>query len=124
MSAPSPQTSGGDHQLNASDQRTKDVILKVAGVSSVTGSLTGAARKLILLDEADNLHGTADRGGARAILDVIKSARQPIILVANDLFGIPSEIRSRCEPVQFRALPAGSLVPRLRYFCSAVWISR
>src|SRR5690606_21454598 len=54
-------------ELNASDQRTRDIIKKVAGAGSVSGSLIGASRKLILLDEADNLHGTADRGGARAI---------------------------------------------------------
>ncbi len=106
-------------ELNASDQRTKDVIMKVAGASSMTGSLSGALRKVILLDEADNLHGTADRGGARAILEVIKTARQPVILVANELFQIPAEIRSRCERIQFRALPARSIVPRLRYICSA-----
>jgi replication factor C large subunit len=110
-------------ELNASDQRTKDVIMKVAGAGSMTGSLSGALRKIILLDEADNLHGTADRGGARAILDVIKTARQPIILIANDLFQIPAEIRSRSEPVQFRALPARSIVPRLRYICSAEGLS-
>jgi replication factor C large subunit len=106
-------------ELNASDQRTKDVILKVAGVSSMTGSLSGAVRKVILLDEADNLHGTADRGGARAILEVMKTSRQPIILIANDLFQIPAEIRSRCEAVQFRALPSRSIFPRLRFICSA-----
>jgi replication factor C large subunit len=106
-------------ELNASDQRTKDVILKVAGVSSMTGSLSGASRKVILLDEADNLHGTADRGGARAILEVIKTSRQPVIMIANDLFQIPAEIRSRCEAVQFRALPSRSIIPRLRYICSA-----
>lgn len=106
-------------ELNASDQRTRGVIEKIAGSSSTTGSLTGAARKLILLDEADNLHGTADKGGARAIIDVIKKTRQPIILVANDLYEISPELRSRCETVQFRALPARSIVPRLRYICSA-----
>ena len=106
-------------ELNASDQRTRDVIRKVAGTSSTTGTLSGAVRKLILLDEADNLHGTADRGGARAIIEVIASSRQPIILIANDLYQLAPEIRSRCEPVQFRALPARSIVPRLRYICSA-----
>lgn len=106
-------------ELNASDQRTKGVIEKVAGSSSLTASLSGAFRKLILLDEADNLQGTADRGGARAIIDVIKNARQPVILVANDLYGLSSELRSRCDTVQFRALPARSIVPRLRYICSA-----
>lgn len=106
-------------ELNASDQRTRDVIRKVAGTSSTTGTLSGAVRKLILLDEADNLHGTADRGGARAIIEVIASSRQPIILIANDLYQLAPEIRARCEPVQFKALPARSIVPRLRYICSA-----
>jgi replication factor C large subunit len=106
-------------ELNASDQRTKAVIDKVAGSSSTTASLTGATRKLILLDEADNLQGTADRGGARAIIEVIRDSRQPIILIANDLYGLASELRSQCEPVQFRALQARSIVPRLRYICAA-----
>ncbi|NYT06786.1 MAG: replication factor C large subunit [Methanomicrobiales archaeon] len=110
-------------ELNASDQRTKDVILRIAGTSSQTGSLTGAERKVILLDEADNLHGTADRGGARAILEVIRTARQPVILIANDLYQIPAEIRSRSDPVQFRALPARSIVPRLRFICSSEHLS-
>ena len=106
-------------ELNASDQRTKAAIERVAGQSAVTGSLFGTGRRLILLDEADSLHGTADRGGARAIVDLIRSARQPVVLVANDLYGIAGEIRSRSEPVQFRALQARSIVPRLRYICRA-----
>jgi replication factor C large subunit len=106
-------------ELNASDQRTKAVIEKVAGGSSTTASLTGAKRKLIILDEADNLQGNADRGGARAILDVIKNSRQPIILIANELYDLPAEIRSRCDLVQFRALQARSVAPRLKYICSA-----
>lgn len=106
-------------ELNASDQRTRDVIRKIAGTSSTTGSLLGSSRKLILLDEADNLHGTADRGGARAILEVIRDSRQPLVLIVNDLYQISPEIRNRSEPVPFRALPARSIVPRLRYICSA-----
>ncbi len=105
-------------ELNASDQRTKDVIGRIAGSASVTASLTGAGRKLIVFDEADNLHGTADRGGAREILEVIRGSRQPIILIANDLYGIPAEIRSRCDPVLFRAVQARSVVPRLKFICA------
>ena len=105
-------------ELNASDQRTKDAIARVAGSASVTASLSGAGRKLIVLDEADNLHGTADRGGAREILEVIRVSRQPIILIANDPYGIPSEIRVKCEPVLFRALQARSIVPRLKFICA------
>jgi len=106
-------------ELNASDQRTAAVIDKIAGGGSTTASLTGAARKLVILDEADNLQGTADRGGARAILEIIKSARQPMILIANDLYGISPEIRLRCEPVQFKALPARTIAPHLKYICAA-----
>jgi replication factor C large subunit len=106
-------------EMNASDQRTKAIIEKVAGSSSTTASLTGARRKLIILDEADNLHGSADRGGARAIIDLIKHSRQPILLIANDLYGIPKELKKLCEPVQFRSLQARSIVPRLRHICAA-----
>ncbi|MCU0630808.1 MAG: replication factor C large subunit [Methanoregulaceae archaeon] len=106
-------------ELNASDQRTKAVIERVAGAGSTSGSLTGAARRLIVLDEADNLQGTADKGGAKAILDIIRDARQPIILIANDLYGLAADLRAACEPVQFKALPARSLAPHLKYICSA-----
>lgn len=110
-------------ELNASDQRTKSAIERVAGSGSTTASLTGAQRKLIIIDEADNLHGTADRGGARAIVDLIRGSRQPILLIANDLYAIPGEIRSRCEGVQFKALQARSIAPRLRYICAAEKVS-
>lgn len=106
-------------ELNASDQRTAAVIERIAGVGSMTASLTGSSRKLIILDEADNLHGTADRGGAKAIIECMKKARQPMILIANDLYGLSPELRARCEPVQFRALPARSIAPRLKYLCAA-----
>ncbi len=79
---------------------------------------TGASRRLVVLDEADNLQGTADKGGAKAILDIIRDARQPIILIANDLYGLAADLRAACEPVQFKALPARSLAPHLKYICS------
>ena len=110
-------------ELNASDQRTRAAIERTAVSGSTTASLTGAQRKLIVIDEADNLHGTADRGGARAILDLIRGSRQPVILIANDLYAIPGEIRSRCDGVQFKALQARSIAPRLRYICAAEKIS-
>jgi replication factor C large subunit len=106
-------------ELNASDQRTKPALERIAGSSSTTASLSGAARKLILLDEADNLHGQADRGGARAIVEIIASSRQPIILIANDYYGLSKDLKSVTEPVQFRALQARSIAPRLRQICAA-----
>ncbi len=106
-------------ELNASDQRTAAVIERIAGIGSVTASLSGSGRKLIVLDEADNLQGTADRGGAKAIIECIRKAQQPMILIANDLYGLSPELRFRCEPVQFKAIPARSIGPRLRYLCAS-----
>jgi len=106
-------------ELNASDQRTAAVIERIAGTGSITASLTGSVRKLIVLDEADHLQGTADRGGAKAIIECIRKAQQPIILIANDLYGLSPELRFRCEPVQFKAIPARSIGPRLKYLCAA-----
>jgi len=106
-------------ELNASDQRTAAVIERIAGVGSITASLTGSGRKLIVLDEADNLQGTADRGGAKAIIECIRKAQQPMILIANDLYGLSPELRFRCEPVQFKAIPARSIGPRLKYLCAS-----
>jgi len=99
-------------ELNASDQRTKAAIERVAGSAS-THSFTGN-RRLILLDEADNLHGSADRGGAKAVVEIIKASQQPIILIANDLYGVDAAIKTACEPLLFRALQARSISPLLR----------
>ncbi len=105
-------------EMNASDQRTRAIIERIAGAGSTTASLSGASRRLIILDEADNIHGTADRGGAKAMIEVIRRSGQPIILIANDLYDLPKELKTVCEPVLFRAVQARSIVPRLRHICS------
>lgn len=99
-------------ELNASDQRTKAAIERVAGSASTHSFTTN--RRLILLDEADNLHGSADRGGAKAVVEVIKASQQPIILIANDLYGVDAAIKAVCEPMVFRSMQSRSLAPLLR----------
>ena len=105
-------------ELNASDQRTAEVIEKIAGSASKMRTLTGTAgKRLVILDEADNLHGTSDRGGARAIGDIIKNTNQPIILIANDLYGISSSLRGLCQEIKFNTLQSRSMVPALKNIC-------
>ena len=102
-------------ELNASDQRTADVIERVAGSASRMSTLNGiSSKRLIVLDEADNMHGTSDRGGAKAIGDIIKSTGQPIVLIANDAYGIPSSVRSSSLDIKFNALQARSMIPALK----------
>ena len=104
-------------ELNASDARTKAVIERIAGNSAATSSLFGSLRKLIIIDEADNLEGNADRGGAKAIADLLKSAKQPVLLIANDAYGVSDSIRRLCEPVSFRAIAAPTLAKRVKEIC-------
>ncbi len=106
-------------ELNASDQRTGDVIQRVAGEAAKSGTLTGgtAGRRLIIMDEADNLTHNADRGGSRAITDVVKSAKQPLVLIANEFYDMSNSLRSACETIEFRDVSSRSITPVLRDIC-------
>jgi len=102
-------------ELNASDQRTADIIEKVAGSASRMSTLDGSnVKRLIIMDEADNIHGTADRGGERAILDLIKKTSHPIILIANELYEMSAGLRTACKPIQFNSVMSRSMIPALK----------
>ena len=73
-------------ELNASDKRSQDVIKSTIGESSSSRSLFGDEYKLIIMDEVDGIHGTNDRGGVRAIGEIIKKSQHPMILIANDFY--------------------------------------
>jgi replication factor C large subunit len=106
-------------ELNASDQRTGGVIKRIAGEAAKSGTLTGgtAGRRLVILDEADNLTHNADRGGSRAITEVVKSASQPLVLIANEFYDMSNSLRNACEIVEFRDVSARSIKPVLRDIC-------
>ncbi|MFC6718112.1 replication factor C large subunit [Natrialbaceae archaeon GCM10025810] len=106
-------------ELNASDDRQKDVIERVAGEASKSGTLTagGSGRRLVILDEADNFHGNADYGGSRAVTSVVKEANQPIVLVANEFYDMSQTLRKACETIEFRDVSKRSIVPVLRDIC-------
>lgn len=105
-------------ELNASDQRTAGVIEKIAGSAASMNTLFGSKR-LIILDEADNIHGTADRGGMRAISGIIKGTLQPIVLIANDIYGLTPTIRNLCLEIKFGSVQSRSMVPALKKVCGA-----
>ena len=90
-------------ELNASDKRTQGAINATVGAASRNASLQNA-QKLILLDEIDNLHGNSDRGGAKAVTELIKKTREPVILTANDLYGVSSTLRGHCKLIAFSAI--------------------
>ncbi|WP_435095110.1 replication factor C large subunit [Halarchaeum sp. P4] len=106
-------------ELNASDTRTKDVIERVAGEAAKSGTLGGGSggKKLVVMDEADNIHGNADRGGARAVTRLVKEATQPMVLIANDYYDMSNALRNACQEIEFRDVSRRSIVPVLRDIC-------
>ncbi|MGM0399349.1 MAG: replication factor C large subunit [Halobacteriota archaeon] len=106
-------------ELNASDQRTADVIERVAGEAAKSGTLSGGTtgRKLVVLDEADNLHGNVDRGGAGAITRLVKESDQPIVLIANDFYDMSRGLRNATREIEFRDVSKRSILPVLRDIC-------
>jgi replication factor C large subunit len=113
-------------EMNASDHRNAASIKKVAGAGSVSQTFTldgeflssdDGRRKLVILDEADNLFGREDFGGAKAIADTIKESRQPIILIVNDFYELSRKapaIKSLAESATFGRLDAKSIVSVLK----------
>ncbi|ELZ82543.1 replication factor C large subunit [Haloferax elongans ATCC BAA-1513] len=109
-------------ELNASDQRTADVIERFAGRAAKNATLAGSSagtstRQLVILDEADNIHGNYDRGGASAITKLVKSSSQPIVLIANEFYDMSRGLRNACREIEFRDVSARSIVPVLRDIC-------
>ncbi len=104
-------------ELNASDQRTADAIERVAGGAAMNQSLSGTGRQLVILDEADNIHGNADRGGARAVTQLVKETQQPMVLIANEYYDMSNALRNACQEIEFRDVSARSIVPVLRDIC-------
>ncbi len=106
-------------EFNASDTRTGDVIEHVAGEAAKSGTLTagGGGRRLVIMDEADNVHGNADRGGSRAITQLVKEANQPTILIANDYYDMSNALRNACQEIEFRPVSKRSILPVLRDIC-------
>jgi replication factor C large subunit len=114
-------------ELNASDSRTGDEIDRLAGGAAMNQSLrtidygggggVESGRQLLILDEADNVHGNADRGGTRAITKLVKEAGQPMVLIANEFYDMSRGLRNACETVEFRDVSPRSIVPVLRDIC-------
>ena len=116
-------------ELNASDQRTADVIERFAGRAAMNATLSGSAsgggaagedtasRQLVVLDEADNIHGNYDRGCKAAITDLVKESGQPIVLIANEFYEMSRGLRNACQDIEFRDVGSRSIVPALRDIC-------
>ncbi len=113
-------------EMNASDSRNADAIERTATRGSVlqTFSPTGeflrakeGGRKLIILDEADNVFGREDKGGIAAIVSLIQNTRQPVVLIANDYYALTrrsSSLRRLCRTIKFQRINRAAMKSLLR----------
>ncbi|HON34870.1 MAG TPA: replication factor C large subunit [Methanothrix sp.] len=105
-------------EMNASDARTAGMIERIAVPASRSQTFSGKPR-LVILDEADNLHGTADRGGAAAMLRLVRETLQPVILIANEYYEIDKTLRDATRGIQFRSVRSTTIAQALREICRA-----
>lgn len=117
-------------EMNASDSRNAEAIRKIAtrGALLQTFSDTGeflrtaqGGRKLIILDEADNVFGREDKGGIAAIVEMIQQSRQPVALIANDYYALTrrsSSLKRLCKTIKFQGIHEDAMKNILRTIAS------
>ena len=116
-------------ELNASDQRSWQIIRRVVGEAAFSETISDEGEflssdrgklKVILLDEVDNISKKEDFGGESALIKLLKQKpRQPIILTANDPFKLSKGLRDLCEFIQFKRLRTDQIVKVLERICAS-----
>jgi len=129
-------------ELNTSDARNATTIKNVATFGAINETFDDqgrfissreGGRKLIILDEADNLYekierkdqtGTdfSDKGGKKAIVDTIKITSQPIILIVNDYYdlikGSGESLKETCNLIRFYDPYPSAIFNLLKKICN------
>jgi len=127
-------------ELNASDARNAETIKKVATSGALNETFDdfgrfipsrSGGRKLIVLDEADNLYERiektgkesdfSDKGGKKAIVETIKKTNQPIVLIVNDYYnlikGSGAVLKQICALIKYYDVNSFQIVELLKNIC-------
>lgn len=113
-------------EMNASDQRNGEAIRDVALRGALSDTFTDSGeylshrqgrKKLIIMDEADNLFGREDKGGVPAIVELITKTMHPVILIVNDFYGLSrksSAIKAKTFQIKFSKISTSTVRYLLR----------
>ncbi|MEM2915712.1 MAG: replication factor C large subunit, partial [Candidatus Bathyarchaeia archaeon] len=109
-------------EMNASDTRTADKIMKIAGRASSEESLLSHISKakgtIVLFDEVDGIYGREDQGGIGAITALINESKIPVVLVANDITDMKlREVKNACTTITFHPVRPAVLFGFLANIC-------
>lgn len=106
-------------ELNASDVRTAERIKQVVGRGLRESSLFGYGGKLVLFDEVDGLHVKEDLGGLEAIIEIIETAKVPIVMTANNPYDPKFRpLRDLSLVVNLKKLSEDEVVEVLKRVCT------
>jgi replication factor C large subunit len=104
-------------EINASDKRNSEELMRIAGSAATQGELIGKKR-LILLDEIDGINLEEDKGAVATVNQILKEAKHPIVLTANDPWDPKiAPLRNSCELIEFKRLTVKACLPYLKKIC-------
>ncbi|MBS7657720.1 MAG: replication factor C large subunit [Candidatus Bathyarchaeia archaeon] len=104
-------------EINASDKRNSEELMRIAGSAATQGELL-SKKRLILLDEIDGINLEEDKGAVAAVNQILKEAKHPIILTANDPWDPKiAPLRNSCELIEFKRLSLKVCIPYLKKIC-------
>jgi len=107
-------------EMGADDYRDAASIERRLIAAATSRSIFGK-RNLVVLDEIDELAAGFDKGAGSAIGTLIKTARNPVIFIANDMWDRSiTFLRDKTDPVQFRRLPAETIAKLLQRACKRI----
>ena len=110
-------------ELNASDKRNKDTINNSVGflMNNTTLSLNDIStntKNIIIMDEVDGMAGNEDKGGIKALIDIVKRTKVPIIFICNDIYSPKlKSLLNYCYDIRFNRPDKRQIVFRLLDIC-------
>ncbi|MHA1276053.1 MAG: replication factor C large subunit [Candidatus Helarchaeota archaeon] len=105
-------------EINASDFRNEKAIRRTVGAAAMKKSITGKKGTIILVDEVDGISGREDRGGIGALIKIIKTTRNPIILTANDLSDQKfNTLKRAVRQIKYKSIKKPTIIKVLKKIC-------
>jgi replication factor C large subunit len=109
-------------EMNASDTRTEKAINKVGKPATSFVALdrftSESKGNILFLDEVDGVFGQQDRGGIKAIINIVKESLIPVVMAANDTDQKKlSPLKKVCKMIRFQPLRIPLIIVTLRKIC-------
>ena len=111
-------------EMNASDTRTEKTINKVGKPATSFVALdrfsSESKGNILFLDEVDGVFGQQDRGGIKAIINIVKESLIPVVMAANDTDQKKLRpLKKVCQMIRFHQVRIPLIITTLRKICAA-----